>query len=137
MRWRCRCVAKGAAYLCQLHFVEPAIANAAVHCPAVRLHLVSADMVMSAFVMIDEQTHTFGMALEHARVDDQYPSVRDGDAEVGKASVEHIAYAAASDTAPGDFERAVFRVPHSWRSFGVETSRYRGNGNNANKNTPG
>src|SRR6185503_3332545 len=96
MRWRCRCVAKGAAYLCQLHFVEPAIANAAVHCPAVRLHLVSADMVMSAFVMIDEQTHTFGMVLEHARVDDEYASVRDRDAEVGEASVEHIAHTAAA-----------------------------------------
>jgi hypothetical protein len=93
-------------------------------------------MVMSAFVMIDEQTHTFGMSLEHARVDDEYASVRDEDAEVGEASVEYIAYAAAPNSAPGDFERAVFRVPHSWRSFGAVTSRYCGNGNNANKNAP-
>ena len=93
-------------------------------------------MVMSAFVMIDEQAHTFRMVLEHARVDDEYASVRDSDAEVGEARVEHIAHTAAPNTAPGDFKRAVFRVPHSWRSFGVGTSRYCGNGNNANKNTP-
>jgi hypothetical protein len=93
-------------------------------------------MVMSAFVMIDEQAHTFGMALEHTRVDDEYASVGDRDAEVGEASVEHIAHTAAPNTAPGDFERAVFRVPHSWRSFGVVTSRYCGNGNNADKNAP-
>ena len=93
-------------------------------------------MVMSAFVVIDEQPHTFGIALEHARVDDEYASVRDGDAEVGEASVEHIAHAAAPNNASGDFERAVFRVPHGWRSVGVVTSRYCGNGNNANKHAP-
>jgi hypothetical protein len=64
-------MSKRAAYLRKPLFAEPAIANAAVHRPAIGLQLVSADMVMTALVMKDEQPNALRVALEKRRIDDE------------------------------------------------------------------
>jgi hypothetical protein len=98
---------EGGADLAKRSLVQPAVLDTAVDGPAISSKFAGADVVVTAFVMENEQPDRFWHMGNERRIDDEQLAAGHGDPKIVQARIKDVAHVPASQTPTANTQTAI------------------------------